>query len=336
MANEASGPGGSSGSNKKSSLSSTPTLLRGAVVPAGGVKGGKQPTPGYTPPPGSSGNIQAVGGTSVVSAKKKTTSSAQSTNSDAQRAAAEAQQRAEAARLEKEKRFNQDLEQGRLVKERASFDDAPTDPWTTPIRPVFPYDAELKLVASSSPLAHSIYLALTHEGLPLAFMKDTDYLKNFAAFGWDEEHDAIARQVLEKWKYIHANDFTSAEWVSSLAFFQDATTQDPLEQVYALYNDQLEMEIERLHALRNASNAAQIDTQIAALTRQQAALVNLGATSGSYTEIADVMETVFGYDVEFSGEFTSEERMNQLRNLAEANLVIVHYFDDLDIEIGLW
>jgi hypothetical protein len=59
---------------------------------------------------------------------------------------------------------------------------------------VYPYEAELWLLANSSPLAHSVYVALTHERMPVTMSED-EFLRNFASFGWDDEEDEKAREL---------------------------------------------------------------------------------------------------------------------------------------------
>lgn len=326
-------------SSKKGGLSSTLTPLRGAVIPAGGIQAGKQPTPGYTPPPpGSPTGIQPAPGSNAQGATRTTgsSSSAKPANKGvvaAQRAATEAEQRAEAVRQAKERKFEQDIAHAQNITVD-QLHELEAALWNKSLRPVFPYEAELWLLANSSPLAHSVYLALTHEGKS-DFWDDERWLKNFAEYGWDEEQDEIAKQVLEKWKYIHTDDFTSDEWTRLSSFFQDTDTQDPLEAVYVLYGEHLSAEIDRLLTTRNATNARQVDSAVNELLERQNALANSEIMPGNYVQIAEIMEAVFGYQIEFSGEFTEEERTAQIRNLAEANLAIVHYFDSLSSETGL-
>lgn len=68
------------------------------------------------------------------------------------------------------------------------------------LQPVeFDLDTRMYLAAQGSDVAQSLLTALKHEGKP-STLNDEQYLNMFAGYGWDEEADEQAREVLRLWK----------------------------------------------------------------------------------------------------------------------------------------
>lgn len=68
------------------------------------------------------------------------------------------------------------------------------------LQPVeFDLDTRMYLAAQGSDVAQSLLTALKHEGKP-STLNDEKYLNMFAGYGWDEEADEQAREVLRLWK----------------------------------------------------------------------------------------------------------------------------------------
>jgi hypothetical protein len=196
------------------------------------------------------------------------------------------------------------------------------------------------IAASGSRLAQSVLMALQHEGKP-SYLSNEAYLKRFARTGWDKEETDQAYKVMEMWGQENTND--EEDDLAELQNFPQQYT-DWLEQAASLQAqmDALNQQIGRITTRIASGEATTFQfqeleklTALMAMQRQELATVN-DNLAGAVDQYRNLAEQVFGYEVEFAEgvEFSDEQSIAQIQNLATSNLEIIRYFDEVLQEAG--
>jgi len=181
--------------------------------------------------------------------------------------------------------------------------------------------AEMRATAKGSPTAEDLLLALKHEGKP-SHISDEKYLQRFARYGWDEEEDEQARQVLNKWQFetyaIDPND--PFDEIGDMALDQNAAQQQALREQY----------------LNGEITGVEFVGQSVALYREKRAIERMLAgfddqDSETAAEYEVFLETVLGYSLELGSDISAV----QMQTFAQANLAIIEYLNEVTNGNGL-